>query len=175
MKLFCILHEKAGAKTSLSSWTPMAHSCNPSYSGGRDQEDHSSKPALASSPEDPISEKKKGGGLVEWLKGYRTCVQTPVPKKKKSHFVTDVTNSIRVLPSHAGLGYSDTWRSVEPKPSGSASTWQCLHQVRHHLDSSLALRGRWPGGGRGGQRGDTERCILPALPPLHTPHTLLRR
>jgi hypothetical protein len=42
---------------------------NPSYSGGRDQEDHSSKPVGANSPWDPISRKtyhKKG--LVEWLK-----------------------------------------------------------------------------------------------------------
>jgi hypothetical protein len=30
----------------LSGLVPVAHSCNPSYSGGRDQEDHSSKPAL---------------------------------------------------------------------------------------------------------------------------------
>jgi hypothetical protein len=28
--------------------------CNPSYSGGRDQEDHSSKPAQANSWQDPI-------------------------------------------------------------------------------------------------------------------------
>jgi hypothetical protein len=27
----------------------VAHACNPSYSGGRDQEDHSSKPAWANS------------------------------------------------------------------------------------------------------------------------------
>jgi hypothetical protein len=26
---------------------PVAHTCNPSYSGGRDQKDHSSKPARA--------------------------------------------------------------------------------------------------------------------------------
>jgi hypothetical protein len=26
---------------------PVAHACNPSYSGGRDQEDYSSKPAWA--------------------------------------------------------------------------------------------------------------------------------
>jgi hypothetical protein len=26
------------------SWVPEAHACNPSYSRGRDQEDHSSKP-----------------------------------------------------------------------------------------------------------------------------------
>jgi hypothetical protein len=51
------------------SWVPVAHTCNPGYSGDRDQEDHSSKPAQANSPRDPISKKnyhKKG--LVEWLK-----------------------------------------------------------------------------------------------------------
>jgi hypothetical protein len=36
-----------------------APTCNPSYSRGRDQEDRSSKPALANSSRDPISEKKK--------------------------------------------------------------------------------------------------------------------
>jgi hypothetical protein len=47
----------------------MAHSYNPSCRGDRDQEDHSSKPAWASSSRDPILKKiyhKKG--LVEWLK-----------------------------------------------------------------------------------------------------------
>jgi hypothetical protein len=29
-----------------SYWVPVAHTCNPSYSGGRDQDDHSSKLAL---------------------------------------------------------------------------------------------------------------------------------
>jgi hypothetical protein len=37
----------------------VAHACNPSYSGGRDQEDHSSKPAQAPTQK----------GLVEWLQG----------------------------------------------------------------------------------------------------------
>jgi hypothetical protein len=32
-----------------ASWVPVAHTCNPSYSGGRDQEDQGSKPAQASS------------------------------------------------------------------------------------------------------------------------------
>jgi hypothetical protein len=27
------------------SWVPVVHNCNPSYPGGRDQEDHSLKPA----------------------------------------------------------------------------------------------------------------------------------
>jgi hypothetical protein len=37
------------------SQVPVAHTCNPSYLGGRDQEDHSSKPALAKSSLDIIS------------------------------------------------------------------------------------------------------------------------
>jgi hypothetical protein len=47
----------------------VAHTCNPSYSGGRDQEDHSSKPAQANSSQDPISKIPITKiGLVEWLK-----------------------------------------------------------------------------------------------------------
>jgi hypothetical protein len=48
---------------------PVAHTCNPSYSGGRDQEDHNMKPTQANSSGDLSSKKtlhKKG--LVEWLK-----------------------------------------------------------------------------------------------------------
>jgi hypothetical protein len=30
----------------MDSWVLVAHTCNPSYSGGRDQEDHGLKPAL---------------------------------------------------------------------------------------------------------------------------------
>jgi hypothetical protein len=33
----------------------VTHACNPSYSGGRDQEDLGSKPAWANSLQDPIS------------------------------------------------------------------------------------------------------------------------
>jgi hypothetical protein len=47
----------------------VAHTYNPSNSGGGDQEDRSLKPAGANSSQDPISKNthhKKG--LVEWLK-----------------------------------------------------------------------------------------------------------
>jgi hypothetical protein len=47
----------------------VVHPYNPSYSGGRDQEDHGSKPIQINSSRDPISKKihhKKG--LMEWLK-----------------------------------------------------------------------------------------------------------
>jgi hypothetical protein len=51
------------------SQAPVAHACNSSYSGGRDQEDRGLKPARANSLRDLISKTthlKKG--LVEWLK-----------------------------------------------------------------------------------------------------------
>jgi hypothetical protein len=47
---------------------PMAHTCNPSHSGGRDQEDYGSKLAQAHSSQDPISKISNKKGLVEWLK-----------------------------------------------------------------------------------------------------------
>jgi hypothetical protein len=56
-------------KESKISWVPIGHTCNPSYSGGRDQEDHGLKLAWASFSQDTISKKKKKNhkkGLVEW-------------------------------------------------------------------------------------------------------------
>jgi hypothetical protein len=63
---------------------PVANACNPSYSGGRDQEGHGSKPAWANSSQDPILEKtfhKKG--LVEWLKVRVLSLSPSITKKKK--------------------------------------------------------------------------------------------
>jgi hypothetical protein len=54
----------------------VAHTCSPSYSGGRDQKDHSSKPALENSSRDPILKnlsQKRAGGVA----------QGEVPQKKK--------------------------------------------------------------------------------------------
>jgi hypothetical protein len=66
----------------VGNWASVAHACNPSYSGGRDEENHSSKSAQANSSRDLISKKpitKKG-----WQSGlrFRPWVQTPVLKKK---------------------------------------------------------------------------------------------
>jgi hypothetical protein len=48
---------------------PVAHAYNPSYSGGRDQEDHGSKPAQGNSLQDPILKNTITKiGPVEWLK-----------------------------------------------------------------------------------------------------------
>jgi hypothetical protein len=61
----------------------MAHACNLSYSGGRDQEDHSLKPAQANSSPDPISKKSFTKiGLVEWLK-VKALSSSPSTRKKK--------------------------------------------------------------------------------------------
>jgi hypothetical protein len=45
---------------------PVAHTCNPSYSGGRDQEDRGSKLTGANSLQDPISSQKRAGGGREF-------------------------------------------------------------------------------------------------------------
>jgi hypothetical protein len=50
----------------IGSWAPVAHSYNPSYSGGRDQEDCGLKLAQANSLRDPISKipnTKRDAGL----------------------------------------------------------------------------------------------------------------
>jgi hypothetical protein len=47
---------------------PVANTCNPSYSGGREQEDHSWRLAQANISQDTTSKiTLKGKGLVEWL------------------------------------------------------------------------------------------------------------
>jgi hypothetical protein len=62
----------------------VAHAYNPSYSGGRDQEDCSSKPAQANSLLDPISKKPFTKiGLVEWLKVKALSSNSSTAKKNK--------------------------------------------------------------------------------------------
>jgi hypothetical protein len=64
---------------------PMAHACNPSYLGGRDQKDHSSKPAWANRLRDSISKisiTKKAGGVAQSV-GPEFKPQYPSPRKKK--------------------------------------------------------------------------------------------
>jgi hypothetical protein len=61
----------------------VAHAYNPRYTGGREQEDHSSKAVWANSLRDPISEKLFTKiGLVEWLK-VKALSSSPSIKKKK--------------------------------------------------------------------------------------------
>jgi hypothetical protein len=48
-------------------WVPVTHACNPSYSGGRDQEYCSSKPAQVNSWQDPIlkNPSQKAGATLQ--------------------------------------------------------------------------------------------------------------
>jgi hypothetical protein len=62
----------------------VAHACNPSYSGGRDQEDRGSKPAQANNSTRPYLEKPfRKIGLVEWLKLKALSSSPRTAKKKK--------------------------------------------------------------------------------------------
>jgi hypothetical protein len=68
------------------SWVPVAHTCNPSYSGGSDQEDRCLKPAQANSFERPYLEKnssqKRAGGVAQG-EGLEFKLQYRKKKKKK--------------------------------------------------------------------------------------------
>jgi hypothetical protein len=46
----------------------VAYTCNPSYSGGSNQEDHDLKPAQANNSRHPILKKLRKKELMEWLK-----------------------------------------------------------------------------------------------------------
>jgi hypothetical protein len=62
----------------------VAHACTPSHSGGRDQENHVSKPAQANSSTKPCLKKPFTKiGLVEWLKVKDVSSSPSTAKKKK--------------------------------------------------------------------------------------------
>jgi hypothetical protein len=62
----------------------VAYTCNHSYSRGRDQDDHGSKPAQANSSR-PYLEKThhKKGLVVEWLKMEALSSNPSTTQKKK--------------------------------------------------------------------------------------------
>jgi hypothetical protein len=68
-KLSGVWHLYEQSTRNKPSQANVAHTCNPSCSGGRDQEDHSSKFAQASSSPDPTSKKnpskKMAGGMAQ--------------------------------------------------------------------------------------------------------------
>jgi hypothetical protein len=66
-----------------NSQAPVAHTCNPSYSGGRNQEDHGLMAAWANSLPDPILKKTHHKiWLVSWLK-LKALSSSPNTTKKK--------------------------------------------------------------------------------------------
>jgi hypothetical protein len=72
----------------------VAHTCNPSYSGCRDQENSSSKPAQANSSVRPYLEKPfTKTGLVEWLK-VKALSSSPSTEKKSRVLVCEALSSV---------------------------------------------------------------------------------
>jgi hypothetical protein len=64
----------------------VAHTCNPSYSGGRDQEDHSLKPSQANNLWDAISKNSSQKiGVAEWLKVKALSSSPSIAIKKNCH------------------------------------------------------------------------------------------
>jgi hypothetical protein len=62
----------------------VAHFCNPSYSGGRDQENGGSKPVWTNNSLRPYLKKRFSKiGLVEWLKVKALSSSPSTAKKKK--------------------------------------------------------------------------------------------
>jgi hypothetical protein len=65
----------------------VAHTCNPSYSGGRDQEDCGLKPAWANSSTRPYLiktlHKNRAGGVAQG----EPLSSNPVPQKKKKNIL----------------------------------------------------------------------------------------
>jgi hypothetical protein len=67
----------------------VAHAYNPCYTGGRDQEDHSLKPAQANSFRDPILKKtlhkKRAGGVPQGVgPEFKPQYRKKKERKKKS-------------------------------------------------------------------------------------------
>jgi hypothetical protein len=98
----------------MDDWAPMAHACNPSYSGGRDQEDLGSKPNLGKQFSRPYLEKPFTKiGLVEWLKVKVMSSSPSTTKKKgqvyeenewlKKHVILNVGDQIAKIPRNHSI------------------------------------------------------------------------
>jgi hypothetical protein len=64
------VNQKFDSRSKLRSFESglMAHACNPSYTGGRDQENCSLRPAQANSLRDPILKtQKRAGGVAQMV------------------------------------------------------------------------------------------------------------
>jgi hypothetical protein len=66
---------------------PVAHAYNPSYTGGRDQEDRGSKPDWANSSWDPILKKihhkNRAGGVAQGVGWVQALVLQTTTKKRR--------------------------------------------------------------------------------------------
>jgi hypothetical protein len=67
-------------KNNILGWVPVAHACNPSYSGSKDQEDSGSKPGQANSGKKTPKNQNRAGGLAPVVE----LLPSKQQKKKKS-------------------------------------------------------------------------------------------
>jgi hypothetical protein len=81
--ILALVRQQPSKDTETLRCQPLLSACNPSYSGGRDQEDHGSKPAQENSSWDPIS--KKPNTKNGWWSGSR-CRPWVQTHKKMSIF-----------------------------------------------------------------------------------------
>jgi hypothetical protein len=94
----------------------MGHTCNPSYSGGRDQEEHISKSAHAISSRDPISKKpitiKVKGGVGGVAQDVDPEFKPQYHQKKKansSSIKSSLTNLKKESPPLAPQEKKEDW------------------------------------------------------------------
>jgi hypothetical protein len=66
-EVYLLRGEKRVREIGDKEFEPVAQTCNLSYSGGRDQEDRGSEPALARDPisKNPITQKNWAGGVAQ--------------------------------------------------------------------------------------------------------------
>jgi hypothetical protein len=119
IKISCLLSELfgywwmvlRGERISRKNWAVVVHGCNPSYSGGRDQEDHSSKPAqiVQESLSWKYPTQKRVGRVTQMIEllpnkceALSSRVKMPVPKKRISRRRTcKFVNRITIWFSHS--------------------------------------------------------------------------
>jgi hypothetical protein len=97
----------------------MAHTCNPSYSEGRDQEDHISKPAWVNSSWDPIWKKNPSQERAG------TVAQGEGPEFKPLHLKKKKSVEIRPM-----IGWDEQGQEFKVfvwKPYWSLNSGQCRY------------------------------------------------
>jgi hypothetical protein len=91
---------------------PVAHACNPSYSGDRDQEDHSLKQTRANSLQDPILKipnTERAGGVAQGI--GPVFKPSTIEKNKMKSGELKILEDIKKI-HHEDLNFSYMWFSL---------------------------------------------------------------
>jgi hypothetical protein len=100
------------------SWVAAAHTCNPSYSGGRGQEDLGSKPAQANRSylrKKPVTKKRAGGvaqGVDPEFKPHNHKKKKKKKRKKKEE--KERERGLSEQPVRGERGEEAKYRSIQP-------------------------------------------------------------